>query len=76
MIRVVSKSGLSFVFEGSDNSQEEEMEDKIQGYRSKVEECGEYPPWLANVTEQVRKMARGKIRESLRPSPERSGMQL
>ena len=51
MIRVVSKSGLSFFCEGSDNSQEEEMEDKVQGYRTKVEECSEYPPWLANVTE-------------------------
>jgi hypothetical protein len=66
MIRVVSKSGLSFVFEGSDNSQEEEMEDKIQGYRSKVEECGEYPPWLANVRVSKKDGARQNPRK---PAP-------
>lgn len=28
------------------DSQEKEVEDKVQGYRTKVEERGEHPPWL------------------------------
>jgi hypothetical protein len=36
------------------HSQKEEVEDKVQGYRTEVKEGGEHPPWLSQTTKVQR----------------------
>jgi len=42
------------------HSQKKEVEDKVQGYRTKVEERREHPPWLYVIT-KVQSKVKGKV---------------
>jgi hypothetical protein len=73
---MVSRKVLSF----SKDSQKKEVEDKVQGDRTKVEERREHPPWLYH-TQKCKESKKDNARrrkgsENTPHLPGRSGMQL